>query len=760
MKPTTKLTYLLILLLCHLKIVAQGSLDLTINILDGKGQKLPYTAIALKENSLGLNVNLKTDGNGSAQTLLEQGKVWVLYVNGFNTKNTFNVPDRGRAISTHTESYLPEYFKRMASQTVNRTGLTEEKQNISASDPLPSGKALMILNVKNASGAKLPNTYVGVYSPKEKKIYTTNTDKFGTARLAVNPGMPLDIDVGTNLNNDYCDVLSRPGLTVTKNLSYEPPTFKETRSGDTVRQVLGLNDKPASGYALYEITILKNGSTAQNENIYLNEIHGKAIYTAQCGANGKVRFQLPQGRMFMINFDFQKDVDVVNLTTAFGESSGSKTITYIPDPRLEHPELFIPWPDRLIVKDINQFITKQYPTPKKNLGMTLNWSNSVNANSKEAVLEIAVKAGEVVAPQVPLNICFVLDRSGSMAGNYRIESLKEALKKIITALPPDAKISIVMYDDRDEVLLSHGKLPNNRNSVLAKIEEIQPGGGTNMLEALKKGYQFVNASYSANAVNRVIVLTDGYDNNPVEAILAVQKPFNSKIECSAFGVGTDYNASLLQLLVTNGKGKLYTIPENEMFSAQLAEFILGNIKPSAINVTVEIEYNNRIVFKHLLGYDPQSSITNPIQYKLPNLYAGNQSVALAKFDLSKPDASIEKQPVIIRIRYTNPNTLKQEVLEEKTYLKWNPYTGEVEMFAEAYMKRLYAISTLNRGLKLMAENHAAGKSAEAQAILEETRAAIKKLYPVAEDADVNELMKNLDDYLGAFKQLAALKKKP
>lgn len=755
-----KLKLLIFICLQVLLVNAQGSLDLTLNLVDGKGQKLPNAAIVLKENSLGLSVNLTTDGNGSAHTLLSQGKVWVLHINGYNTKTTFEVPERGAGKSTHTESYLPEFFKRLSLQTYNRSGLTEEKQNLGPEASPTEGKAMMVLKVKNLSGKMLPGIYVAIYSGKEKKLYTSKTDKYGFARLIVTPGLPLDIDVGNNLNNDYCDVVSRAGAIITKTLTYQPPTFKETRYGDTVIQVISAAEKPASGYSLYSITVLKGGATAASENIYLREVYGNEVYKGTTDNEGEVRFQLPQGRMYMIHFDYQKDVDVVNLSTAFGESQGTKTITYIPDPRLEHPELFIPWPDRLIQKDFQQFVTKQYPDPKKNVGLYLNWSNSVNAQSKEAVLEIGVKAGSAgAAQQLPMNISFVLDRSGSMAGYYRIESLKTAMKKIVSQLPPDSKISVIMYDDNDEVLVNHGIMPTNRNSIVAKLDAIQPGGGTNMLEALKKAYKFVNTSYSPNAVNRVIVLTDGYDNNPVESLTAVQKMYNDKIECSAFGIGDGYNAALLELLVTNGKGRLYSVPESKEFTEQLSDFILNNIKPSAINVTVEVEYNQKIVFMHLLGYDPQKPVNNPVTYKLPNLYEGNQSVALAKFDLVAPDASIEKQPVIVRVKYTNPLTMKTEVVQEKAYLKWNPYTGEVEMFAEAYMKKLYAVAALNRGLKLMSEAYAGGNNQEAEKILNQTKEEIKRLYPKSEDSDVDELMSNVNGYLSAFAELAKIKNK-
>jgi hypothetical protein len=212
-------------------------------------------------------------------------------------------------------------------------------------------------------------------------------------------------------------------------------------------------------------------------------------------------------------------------------------------------------------------------------------------------------------------------------------------------------------------------------------------------------------------------------------------------------------------LANNGKGKLFYVDSEGSYDSVFVKGMLANLSPVATNVTIEVEYNNKIVFKQLFGYTPVDDKSNPIQYKLPNLYSNSCEFALAKFDLNNPDSTIENNPVIIRVKYLAPETGLEIVEVEKVYLDWEPYTGEMEMIADRETKKLYLMAIINQSLKVMADQFSLGNAEAARLTIENCKAQVKAIYKEASDPDVNGLMRSLEEYLTAFKNLAKKKKK-
>ena len=206
---------------------------------------------------------------------------------------------------------------------------------------------------------------------------------------------------------------------------------------------------------------MKNGVNASDEPVYLWDVKGKDVYVGKINNQGIAEFMLPIKRKYMVDFEYQKDVDVVDLSASFGRSVREMRLMYIPNPKLEHPELFIPKPNQLFITDFQTFAKKQFPKPVKKIGIHHRWGGKVNANSKEAVLEIGINTNYTAAHSYmppKLNVSFVIDNSGSMAGYERIERLKDALIKMVPRLPEDATVSFISYNSVTTIILNPQKV--------------------------------------------------------------------------------------------------------------------------------------------------------------------------------------------------------------------------------------------------------------------------------------------------------------
>ena len=98
-------------------------------------------------------------------------------------------------------------------------------------------------------------------------------------------------------------------------------------------------------------------------------------------------------------------------------------------------------------------------------------------------LAISVQAAGEERP--PLNLCLILDQSGSMGGTP-IKTVRAAAQKIVDSLAPQDRISIISFDHEASVVVPN--LPaTNISTIKQAIDSIRAGGGTAIDEGLKLG---------------------------------------------------------------------------------------------------------------------------------------------------------------------------------------------------------------------------------------------------------------------------------
>jgi hypothetical protein len=260
------------------------------------------------------------------------------------------------------------------------------------------------------------------------------------------------------------------------------------------------------------------------------------------------------------------------------------------------------------------------------------------------------------------------------------------------------------------------------------------------------GYEEVLKSYKKGGTNRLLLLTDGYGSTEIDTIVNKSKEYNAKgVDISAIGVGSNYNQALLKLLSGNSGGMFQHVGQAYDLKESFRRELSGMLYPIATNVSIEIEFNEKIIFSNLYGFEFSKSGKKVIM-KLDNIYPNMNELAIVKFNLEKADKSIEKLPVVIRMKYFNYKTQKHELITEKAFLKWTEERGQYELVHEAEEKKLYAIAIMNQSLKVMADAFSADDYQKALDAVNRAIEQINNLYPDARDEDVDKLYKRLREY--------------
>src|SRR2546425_11535676 len=95
---------------------------------------------------------------------------------------------------------------------------------------------------------------------------------------------------------------------------------------------------------------------------------------------------------------------------------------------------------------------------------------------------IARGGGGAGGPRLPLNLGVVIDRSGSMYDERRLEFVVEAVKFLADHLNADDKVSIIAFADKAKVMITP-EAARDRSAVHRAIDDIdllEIGGGTQM----------------------------------------------------------------------------------------------------------------------------------------------------------------------------------------------------------------------------------------------------------------------------------------
>src|SRR5438270_50899 len=132
----------------------------------------------------------------------------------------------------------------------------------------------------------------------------------------------------------------------------------------------------------------------------------------------------------------------------------------------------------------------------------------VTGGSQVAYVLLETKPTELMAQvRMPLNFALVLDHSGSMKG-AKLKNVKEAVKMVIDRLEPTDYISVVIFDDTCQVIIP--SMPaRDPVGMKAAIDRIRYAGGTTMSLGMTQGLNELRRWNIPNAVNRMILLTDG-----------------------------------------------------------------------------------------------------------------------------------------------------------------------------------------------------------------------------------------------------------
>lgn len=196
----------------------------------------------------------------------------------------------------------------------------------------------------------------------------------------------------------------------------------------------------------------------------------------------------------------------------------------------------------------------------------LQWALSdahmpTNQDNSQRQLSVSLSAsGE--GSQAPINLCFVLDCSGSMGGTP-LKTVKQATHRLIDRLTERDRISIISFDHKAKILVAN-QPATDLEGIKRKIDGLKAGGGTCIDGGLKAGIEQL-ATGKEDRVSQLLLLTDGEnehgDNARAVKLANVAVGYNMTV--STLGFGDHWNQDVLEQIADAGGGSLNYIEQAE-----------------------------------------------------------------------------------------------------------------------------------------------------------------------------------------------------
>ena len=268
-----------------------------------------------------------------------------------------------------------------------------------------------------------------------------------------------------------------------------------------------------------------------------------------------------------------------------------------------------PDPDSVRVEEFVNYFDQEYPQPRRG-AFAIHVDGARSPFTQDTwIARVGIQGRDVPDHRrKDATLVFVIDTSGSMSRENRLELVKRALRLLVRELRPTDQIGIVTYGNRGHAILNPTEAKHD-DYILEVIDGLYPGGSTNAEEGLRLGYEMADRWLNPERITRIILLSDGVANvgqTGPEAILnQVRKYVNEGVTLSTVGVGMgNYNDVLMEQLANDGDGNYFYIDNLTEAWKSFVDNLTSTLQVIARDAKIQVSFNPDVVHSYrLIGYE-------------------------------------------------------------------------------------------------------------------------------------------------------------
>lgn len=324
-------------------------------------------------------------------------------------------------------------------------------------------------------------------------------------------------------------------------------------------------------------------------------------------------------------------------------------------------------------------------------------------NEGRKLIHIGIKGYDIEPEALPdSNIVFLIDVSGSMNAQNKLPLAKQSIFFLLNQLKPTDNVSIAVYAGAAGVVLEPTEV-KEKNKIMSALGKLNAGGSTAGGAGIELAYSLAQQNFDSEAVNRIVLLTDGDFNvgqSSNRALLElVERKRKSGVFLSVLGFGrNNYQDDMMQTLAQNGNGIATYIDTLHEAKKVMVDEATSSLFPIAKDVKFQVEFNPSAVTDYrLIGYETR--VLNTEDFNNDKVDAGDigaghtvtaiyeitprgskaQSVDTPRYAENRTSVDNTKSKNeygFLKIRYKLPNEDKSKLLETAISVKQSEPSGD------------------------------------------------------------------------------------
>lgn len=302
-------------------------------------------------------------------------------------------------------------------------------------------------------------------------------------------------------------------------------------------------------------------------------------------------------------------------------------------------------PEAVRVEEFINYFNFDYPNPVSE-NVALNSETSVCPWKEDHyLLRIGIKGMDLKGDRPPANFVFLIDVSGSMDSEDKIDVLKSGFKRLAEQLTAKDRVAIVTYSGKVEVVLKSVE-GSETKKIKNAIDDLRAGGSTAGGAALKMAYEIAEDNYINGGNNRIVLGTDGDFNvgvSSTDALIEMVQDFRDLgIYLTVCGVGHgNLNEAMMEQVANKGDGNYEYIDNgDQIYKVFVQEY--DKFFAVAKDAKIQVSFDSTVVDRYrLIGYE--NRVLEDTEFEDDSTDAGEigatQTITALYQIIPKPDAA-------------------------------------------------------------------------------------------------------------------------
>ena len=270
----------------------------------------------------------------------------------------------------------------------------------------------------------------------------------------------------------------------------------------------------------------------------------------------------------------------------------------------------LPPKDAIRVEEWINYFAYDYPEPRGEAPFSIHSEVSVCPwNTDHRLVRLGIKGKTIAAEKVPArNLVFLIDVSGSMQPENKLPLLKRGLALLVRTLREQDHVAMVVYAGATGLVLPPTS-GADQGRILAALGQLESGGSTNGGDGIRLAYAVAQRHFKKDAINRVILATDGDFNvgttSHGELTRLIEEKRQSGVFLTVLGFGEgNLKDSTMETLADKGNGNYAYIDSIAEARKVLVHEAGATLVTIAKDVKLQVEFNPaRVASYKLIGYE-------------------------------------------------------------------------------------------------------------------------------------------------------------